>query len=453
MSWLLCLMLVELVFFVIAWLITKGDISSPSVVVLAVFIISTLFNIYATDLWDNSYFYFESFLAVSIGLTAVVLAEIVNIQMSKKKKLRLCTAECGISYIQIPKLKVYLVVTTCLMFTLLYYLNIRSIGHSIGLNVSSAISVIKTNSQDVNMKMNIFVRQGYKIIMIFAYLGLFVFLNNIIYNKHTIKHNFMQLIPLVCFVIVCILSGGRVEIIRVLSAAFFLFVFFVRQKKMWENKAQKKANKMVLKIGIPLVIVVAVFLVQIRTITKGNITSNEISNIMDYIAYYVGSSIQVLNIKINKGILNYRMPYWGELTFRGIWNFLSQLGFTKDYIRLNISKYEYLMIHRGIGGNTDTFVGPPLFDFGYVGMFIVLFVEFLALGKIYHRKLMYTFSSYKRDKILLLYAFCFFIVTLSYYDNCLYAIISLNGVITIILLLLGYWFYFKARLKIGSRRL
>ena len=340
-----------------------------------------------------------------------------------------------------------MVTILCIIMTLLYYLNIRSIGIRIGLNVGSAISLIKSNYQDTTMRLNVVVRQGYKFITAFAYISLLVFINNMLAKKN-IKKNFIHLIPSVCLVIVSILSGGRVDIIRLLSAAFLFYIVLSKEKNGWSIRKQKKTTWYFVKVAVPLIFVVAIIMTQLRTITKGDITSNNLTNILDYVAYYIGGPLQVLNTKIHNGILNYRLEYWGELTFRGFWNFISKYGFTKEYIPLNLSSYEYLMVHLGIGGNTDTFVGPPLFDFGYLGMLIVVILEFGVICTCYYKKLYYTQNSYVRNKRLLIYGFCFFIVTMSYYENCMYTVLSQTGLISIIFLLVGYWFYFKAKIVI-----
>lgn len=446
MSWIYGLLIIELILLCMAWSITNGDLSSISVVVVLVMLVSTFFNIYAIDLWDDSTFYFETVLAVALGLSAVVLAEMFGVVSIKRSKIRTIDKFYGLKEINISNVKVLLVTSVCVIFTVLYYFNIRIVAIKNGLDVASAISMIKSNYKDTNMRLNVFVRQGYKFITAFSYVSAFVFINNCMVLKKKLKRNVVHLIPIVCLVVVCTLSGGRVDIIRLLSAAFIFYMILMREKRGWTNRGQKETNKKILKIAIPIIIIIAVFLTQLRSITKGNISSNQLTSIIDYVAYYIGGPLQVLNIKIHKGILNYRLDYFGELTFRGFWNFISRYGFTKMYIPLNLSSYEYLLIHLGIGGNVDTFMGPPLFDFGYIGAFILVFFEYYIVIRYYYRKIAYTNASYRRNRRLLIFGFCYFIVTMSYYENCMYTVLSFTGIMSLAFMLLGYWFYFKCRI-------
>lgn len=443
MSWIYVLLIVEMFFLCLAWLTTDGDLTSVSVVVTMVSIVSTLFNIYAIDMWDNPTFYMETVVAVSLALLAVILADFISIYFIKRKN-KVNLERYGLNEIVIPHGKVIIATLMCIILAVLYYINIRAIGIKIGLNVSTAITVIKGNYEDTSMRLNVFIRQGYKFIAAFAYIGLFIFINNVIASKH-VRKNIVHLVPSGCFILVCILSGGRVDIIRLLSAAFIFYMILSRENGGWQAKVQKKTNWKIIKIAIPVFFVVAVVMTQLRTIVKGDITTNQITNIIDYIAYYIGGSLQVLNIKIHKGILKYRLGYFGGLTFRGFWNYISKFGFTQEYIPLNISTYEYLLTRMGIGGNASTFVGSSLFDFGYVGMFITIFCEYSVLSWFYYKRLFYKNSSYLRNKNLIIYGFCFFIVSMSYYDDGVYLILSQTGIITLVFLLAAYWFYFKVK--------
>jgi len=446
MSWLYVLLAIEIVYLCIAWLITDGNIVSTSVVVMITMIVSSLFNLYANSLWDESTFYIETMFSVILALSMVLLAEIICIQIFKKRRTYSYT-DSNIDVIEISKGKVFFITFLCILFSCLYYFNIKQIGGRIGTSVASVISLIKSNYQDSEMQLNIVVRQGYKIINAYAYISGMIFVNNIIACRD-IKKNIVHIIPAICLVIVCILSGGRVDIMRLFSALFFYSVVLMQEKYGWNIVSQKRTNKKFVKIAIPGLSAIAVLFTQLRTITKGDITTNQLTSVLDYVAYYIGGPLQVINIKIHNGIMNYRMKYWGELSFRGIWNFASKLGLTEEYIQMNLSRYEYLIIHMGIGGNTDTFLGPPLFDFGYIGMALFVFAEFLIWNFCYYKNIYRTRTSYHRNKHLLLYGFSFFVISMSYYDNCTYSIFSQNGVFSIIVLLIGYWFYFKTKITI-----
>lgn len=162
------LLIIELVLLSVAWLITNGDLASPSVTVLLVMIVSTFLNIYAIDLWDDSTFYIDTVIAVGLGLAAVVMADALMIAFVKRKRLPIQNNTNTLTEINIDKGKLLFVTLLCIIFSVLYYLNIRSIGLSVGLNVTSAISQIKVNYKDPTMQLNVFVRQGYKFITVFA---------------------------------------------------------------------------------------------------------------------------------------------------------------------------------------------------------------------------------------------------------------------------------------------
>lgn len=114
-----------------------------------------------------------------------------------------------------------------------------------------------------------------------------------------------------------------------------------------------KFGFMVMAIGIPIF--------YYSTFWIGRIIN---LNLIDYISLYIGSSIQLFNLYVEKPTTAPKM--FGEETFNGINRLLQKFGLKENVPSVHL---EARWLNSYIKGNTYTFFRPPLHDFGIWGMY------------------------------------------------------------------------------------
>ncbi|NFE95393.1 O-antigen polymerase [Clostridium botulinum] len=423
------LLCVEVILFFIALYIFKLDFASPSVISIFVIGIATFFTIYNIDFWNITY-YLNTVIVIVSGLFVMIIAEYLSVKRcGRKTKInnKVILGNNYIEYIYINKNKVIVVVFFDILFTFLYYLEVKRLGTYLGYDGLSAIAAVKDAYMNSNssVHMNIIIRQSFKLVVASSYIHSFIFINNFISMNYKFKNNIIHIIPIVCASLIIFFSGSRSDIIRIFSAGMLMFCVLWGESRGWRSNFNMKF----FKLAIPSVIIFAIVFSSIKSLIKvENISSNNISNMIDYISYYIGSSIQVLNIKIQDGLLG-----------RG-----SILCMNPN----NINEFVYLNRDYHIGGNVATIFSSKLIKYGLVGMIVYIFILYFILGYIYHNKLKGSISSYKRNKLLIVISYFYCIFTMSYYEDCLYLTMNISGLLILLCLYCLYWFYFKLKIEV-----
>lgn len=413
----------ELILFILVFLIFNRDIASLSVISIFVILIETLFTIYSIDNWQIV-FNFNTVIVVIIGMLTMIFAEFISKIISKKNYISSNSSQ-EIQYIDINKKKLFLVVILDILFTFLYYWEVKKLGGALGYEGAASFGGVKnsyiTGTQGAGM--NIIIRQSFKFVVASAYIHFFILVNNFFARKEKAKAIYIHMIPIICGCLIIIFSGSRSDILRIFSAGMLYFIILFGEKNQWKKNSSKKF----LKISIPLIVLIAVIFSAVKFMVKTeDTTTNNINGVINYVAFYVGSPLEVLNIKIQDG--------------------------GGDVLKLNnsnISEFVYLDYDSGIGGNVSTIFGRSLIENGLLGMIVYIFLLYFIFGYIYHRKLKYSKSSYQRNKLLIIYSFFYFIFTMSYYSDCFYLTIDVSGLLTLLCIYLIYFFHFK--ISVGSK--
>lgn len=420
MSLLYPLLCVELLYLIFCWKRFRHELFSPATITVCVFIFSTILNIYSIQLWRID-FQIETFLLISIGLLFIIFGDERGL-LSKRQKLLSSPKE--ILY-RCPRLiQLFIACITCVL-TFLYYREMLAfiVANALA-NIGEAKEVAILGD---NIEMNPIIKQGYKIVVAESYICGFIFINNRIIFKDKLKNNILLLIPIFCGILISICGGNRIEILKIISSLFFIYYILYQRKYGWK----KKPNKQLMILCVPCGILFLFAFSALRFVTKADMGAQEnMGDIYQYIAYYGGSPIQVLNLKIEQGIENWRTNYWGGLTFSGIYEFLHSIGIT-GMVKTKLSSMIYVGGDSNASGNVYTIFGRTYSDFGFFGTCVFVFLLYYYFSKYYHHKIKYSYHNIK----LIIYAFCFSnVIFFAFYDTCLYTILCQTGILQILVI-------------------
>ena len=200
----------------------------------------------------------------------------------------------------------------------------------------------------------------YPVCLAFAYLGLYIQINNWLLTK---KIDRLLLVDEIIFAFGELLTGGRTPLFRYITAGIFIYITCIDSKKRLV-----KAYFKILGIAI-----VGVFILvgMVSIIGRENMAY---SGFVDNIFVYLGAPIANLNDYHRPNGLGTGQWYpdlWGEQTFHNVYQYLGD--------KLHISKYIYSLnlpfnYHEGhYFGNVYTTFYQFVYDFDMAGVFPLTF--------------------------------------------------------------------------------
>ncbi len=275
---------------------------------------------------------------------------------------------------------------------------------------------ILTSSQ----MMNSYVVQGQKIITVFAYILVYIFLNNRILANDKTKKNFLYLIGLIPFVIITIFSASRIAILRIIIYILILCFIMTSEKKGWKFHIRFGLFIKLLIIGISVLL----GFVYLGTVVGRNTSLTAFQTI----SVYLGAPIFLLNLYLKDPIPNTNI--FGEECFCNLYQSFYKLGLVSNYADFQT---EFRSSNGILLGNIYTFIRRPFHDFGIIGLAIVVFIVVSIFSFVFYN---YIYKRQVNMKIVIFFAYYYYIIGLSVIDFCVYSEISLGNVINIILFLL-----------------
>lgn len=407
------LILVEFIFLIITYMLFDKDIMAPPAISNLVLMIGTIFVIPSVELW-NLTISWKTIFVISIGLFVINVVALLSKKIFKTK--RILKKYETIKLIHCSNSVEHIITFVSIGLTLLYLLDSIRVGSTYGGTGFSAIAYTKmaylNNSSGV--RMNPIIRQGFKIVMLFSYISAFLFSNNVLVLKEKTINNISYLVSIICGCLITLFSGSRTEIIRILSALVLCFSMLDKENNGWKQKDNSQSLLKIVKKFFPILFIVVVMAFASRSIVKVTGTGGtEISSFVSYISFYVGSPIQVLNLKLEyfNGIDEL---FWG----------------TKS----NIPEFVYLG-NLDYGGNVATIFGSIFMYNGIIGMVIALTIIFF-LGTTFYYKIYYTYTSNRRNLKLIAYSYLYFVFTMSYYADCSLMIFQFSNLSVFLMVLI-----------------
>lgn len=430
MEYLWALFFVYLFLCVLAFFLSKGRISSPSVIMLFSFCVMFVLALVCYD-----YFRFEikvrTFWIMTIAGVAFLVTEqfinLVFIQRNTRKRVIDPTP------IVIDKvwIRIILLFTLFTLFFSIYVIMHTSTGSwttrmyiykSLMINDSGAIPH------------RTFLSQIYKIDLAMVHVLGYVTVYNILVCKSKIRDNILNIIIIFVFAVAAFTSQAARQ--PMMEYIVYLGLIFVLIKE--RDKEKKDIVKFII-YAIPIVYGLA-FLFY-KTMTLAGRTMHTGKTVLHYIAEYFCGGLYAFNHHINEPAIS---TYFGRQSFKELYSFFTKLHLMDSSIvnfQPSFDKY----------GNTATLYGRWYEDFGTLGV-IIMSILVSACFAIAYNKLRIKQSLGRDHLSLIIYSYTVVALVWAGYDDRIKAIISMTMVFKLILIYIFYQILVKKKIRFKMRK-
>ncbi|KRL02601.1 oligosaccharide repeat unit polymerase [Liquorilactobacillus capillatus] len=413
------LLAIELFIVIVNLIIFRGNIIIPAVISSIMILIGNFFAWFSADIWEMQVSAMTMFV-VTTGMVTMTIACFISTKFNLNPGKKIYKNDTNnLKLIKVSKSFEVIVMMIVLFLTCLYGLEAYKVGVLNGGSTINAFAYTKSASMgnDDTASMNPLIRQGFKIVTAISYVTIFYLVNNCLILKQKITKNIPSIIIIFSAIIITIFSASRTEILRLFSAGLFDYCILYFEKITWESTKLKKALFSVLKIIVPSVLIIIVIAYSVRSIIKtSNVELSQTQSILTYISYYIGSPLQVLNLKLD-------MVY-------------SERGIPLFSNNIELPNFVYLG-NLNYGGNVAT-IFEYVLNFGLLGMIIYIFFVYFIGSLLINSFLIKTASSVKRNGQLILLSFCFFPYTMAYYSITTQLLFNITGILTLIFIYIYY---------------
>lgn len=385
------------------------DIYSPTTISILVFMISTLLTYVEKDLWEVD-IDLLTVIVISSYFVCATFAEGFGNKIRLKRRFQSKAFNGHI--LKLPSRLVFFITILVFLLTFLYAVNAFRTGIAnggVGLNAFAYMKNAYMRGSGV--RMNPLIRQGFKLVMAFGYIACLFFANNVMVYREKIISNLPYLLIIMCSFAITIFSGSRTEAFRILAALLFDYIILWKESKNWQKMKSDKSAKALIRSAIPFVIIVGILGFASRMLVKtDNTATSTINSIFDYLAYYVGSPVAVLDKKISiafdgPGLLSFKFHDPGEFVYLG------QL----DY-----------------GGNVATILGRTLFSSGFLITMAFMFLVY-TVGTIVYKNLQNTYTSKNRNTILIISSVLYVCFPMSFYADLASGLLEISQLLIILI--------------------
>lgn len=439
MNYIYILLLTEIILLVIAFIACGRDIMSPSVVMVGVFLIATIFAVLNVENWNIEYS-FSAYILLSTGLGVFIFTEsffyVVSALLEGKKTYRRISIETEQRIIKVQYWKLFALIIYCIIFLYMQYKDELRIAAGAGFNGSGNFITYYRNAAIIDgslpeQQINGILRQFLKVITISGYIALFIFINNVIIYRDKILKNIVYLLIVFFACIRAFMEASRLDILKYLIYTVVVTYILLKRKSKW----QWNINMKLIKYGI------LIFLVTLPAFyfISGSIgrTTQQGKSMFEYLSLYVGSGINAfdLYVKNSPDIAS----GWGGECFTGIQGFFERWGLIE---RAEVSSGILRFVEtENFRTNVYTFFRRPLHDFGVLGMYF--FTTFVSniFAVMYHfilrqKKAGISISS---DLYIMIYGYLFMWIACSFMEQYSFTILTPSLPLIFALFYIIYW--------------
>lgn len=427
------LILIDILFFIFF----DRNILSPSVIGTSMFVVSTLFAVLNVDDWK---FTISPFTVLVICLSILFLGGgefFIHFCNYNHNQFRKIAYEQDNDEIKIGNGIILLIVAVFGVLLVNYYRETVKLAVQAGYKSNSGMLMLayartaSLNKHGNYERIGRLASYSYTFMQTIAYVFSYIFLyNKIIAGK---RHCAKYLLPVLLLLPYIILSTGRTSFIYLIMVWIVVGSCFYMQKKSWKPRYVFK----IIGIGLGGM---ALFL--LLFVLAGSFKSNTImENAWKTISFYAGLSIPSLDWYFTE----FNPPtneYFGEHVFFGIYGVLNRIN---PSIPDFYAPWSEFATFNHTGGNVYTIIRRYHQDFGYFGLFFMMF----CLGAFYSF-LFLRLNNTRKNASMLIYAFIFSpIVEMSIEERFFMNIVTLK---TAQMLVLSY-IMFKIFINDSGKRL
>ena len=404
------LFVITLAFLILNFTITQGDYLHPSTLFCELFAVYELICIMGQRTYqitlhaETIYVMICGFSAFTIGgiLTQSKLHFVKNASVPQKQQNQL-------RYIQVPEFLVYILIVMQILTQFYFIKYLRAIATAWGSGGGSLGEMINLYDKmtkfwnEIFSNLNVPIPMAYRILnpitSAASWIILYVAVNNFMINRK-IKFSHIMVIFFMCTSI--LLNGSRSPLLRVFT--FIIIEMYILNYKKYHYR---KGNlKFFLKLIFIVLAVSALMVVLLSLMGR----SENMVNISRYIFTYTGAPIVNLDNYLQRTsikMLGGDTVFWGEHTFYKGYAYLAKIlkvSFTDKVQQID----SFMFSNNGIEiGNVYTTYNVFAYDFGYLGVFPLIFIVAMYYTVAYKKILRNTEMSKTIDLNLFIYAYLF----------------------------------------------
>lgn len=369
-NWILTFSLAVLLY--VAYIMDRRCLLSPSFIVTAVMMLSSIVVSINTDYWE-----YEISVSTYLLIVGSVTAFMMGQYLGQRSKIRTMKKNSNVGLHQhtffVPSSVVYVGVILFGMVTLfLYYRQQSSNAAMVGMSGTMA-GIVQANRYHVDNGADSalikLLLTGYQVM---TYAFLFVFLYNWIV-RHTRNRGLLTAGITVIYFGCCALSTNRADIITCASFLAFLVMYLNYYKNGWTSP--KKINR---KLVVSVLVIAVVMVLLFRYFGTFSGKSGRYT-LYDNICIYVGSSIVCLD-KYLRGTSNLSSDFQVTL-MSSLWSMLNKFGAN---IPISDSVWNHQYWNNG-SSNVYTSLFPLYVKFGALGTLILQFLFGFCSGSLWKR--------------------------------------------------------------------
>lgn len=420
------LLIITFVIGIIGILLFDGIAMNPATVISSGFFVGTIALLFSTHDWQVQ-LSSKTVELICIGIICFLIGTFLPYITLKLKTKGNVTKNREIAEQTYTNINSNIIAILGILFqisvTLYLYIYLKSVTHGNGL--SEIISTFRNSTMsngDDGLQIVGILKQLQVFSMAYSFVFAFLyFYKKIIEGK---KGSILYLIPLLFYVIQSLLTGGRLQIFRVI-----LFIganiYFLQ---LYKKSSPSYANSFILKVGKWIIYIIPLFY-----FLKNFLGRTSEDSFFQYIFRYLGGPIEGFDLFIKSNYSYYHM--FGQETFSGIYSLLSKFGIENQPIKLS-----WVMAPTGIWvGNVYTSLRRYYSDFGFSGVVILMFILGVIFGIIFSNIM----RGYLKKQIsgfsIILYSFYLYALVFTFFDDTFYTTaISLGSIVQIIEMYLIY---------------
>lgn len=262
------------------------------------------------------------------------------------------------------------------------------------------------------IKLDVPIPMAYRVLNPFVYLGgylsVYVLVNNW-FAEHRIDKR--SVISVVLLIVLIMLNGSRSPVLRIITMVIIL-AYIIGYRSGAIQIGNIKNLKKILLYGV---LAVAVLILMVKVIRP----EKNIGDLGDYLFIYSGAPLVNLNTFLVKFSGWPSGRFFGEQTFRYLYNYIGKwLGIKKLETYDSINAFAFSANGKEIG-NVYTCFYYLLFDFGYIGMPVMIGIMAYYYFREYHRS-MTAETLGALDLRLFIYAYLFNDLVMSFFSTRFY---------------------------------
>lgn len=412
----------SLMLFLLFYKMFEYDFFSPTVLFTGSYFISSVCCLYNVKEWGVN-LRIKTILLILIAILTFASVEYL-IRKIVRRKVKYKLNYNNVKVINIKKRKILIVIIINFIITVLLYKEVVRIANLNYQDWGNLIYNFKTNSGNNGLEgasLNSLVSQTLKLSKAFAYIFLFIFINNAFAKKNIRKLDWIYLIPIIFVVIQSLLKGVRIAILTIIISGAFIGYFFMQYEQVWKLKI---GIKKIVKVFI-ISSVICVSFYQVKDLVG---RQQEDIGVVRYATTYLGGNIQLLDQYLRDDI-----KYKGNESFSGLISSLQKIGLFKNTEVSEGMEYRTTSTGKNIG-NVYGAVRNYYNDYGIGGVIICFFIMSAILNSIYYSLKIRSYYYIKNPFLLIFYSTLVYgIIFLTFYDF-IFPKLAIGGIMEILLL-------------------